>query len=179
MDIDKLLINNNIINQIENDHAISPIIPIKDKKEKDKLDMINMLQNILRIKFESKLSNLEKNSKNHFIIIKMSILEQGSFMDLLRKKRMLEIRQELSKTNTKKYDAMETAMGTEDRVRGLLQFYGANRTGRWAGRLVQVQNLPQNHLDMLSFARELVKNERLGTIQLIYRKHSKYTFSAN
>ena len=64
-------------------------------------------------------------------------------------KRMLEIRQELSKTSTKKYDAMETAMGAGNRVRGLLQFYGANRTGRWAGRLVQVQNLPQNHLDML------------------------------
>lgn len=64
-------------------------------------------------------------------------------------KRMLEIRQELSKTSTKKYDAMQIAMGADDRVRGLLQFYGANRTGRWAGRLVQVQNLPQNHLDML------------------------------
>lgn len=64
-------------------------------------------------------------------------------------KRMLEIRQELSKTSTKKYDAMQIAMGTGDRVRGLLQYYGANRTGRWAGRLVQVQNLPQNHLDML------------------------------
>lgn len=64
-------------------------------------------------------------------------------------KRMLEIRQELSKTSTKKYDAMEVAMGEGDRVRGLLQYYGANRTGRWAGRLVQVQNLPQNHLDML------------------------------
>ena len=64
-------------------------------------------------------------------------------------KRMLEIRQELSKTSTKKYDAMEAAMGKNDRVRGLLQFYGANRTGRWAGRLVQVQNLPQNHLSML------------------------------
>lgn len=69
--------------------------------------------------------------------------------DSSKVKRMLEIRQELSKTSTKKYDAMETAMGSDNRVRGLLQFYGANRTGRWAGRLVQVQNLPQNHLDML------------------------------
>lgn len=69
--------------------------------------------------------------------------------DSAKVKRMLEIRQELSKTSTKKYDAMKVAMGTNDRVRGLLQFYGANRTGRWAGRLVQVQNLPQNHLDML------------------------------
>lgn len=69
--------------------------------------------------------------------------------DSERAKRMLEIRQELSKTSTKKYDAMKLAMGEDSRVRGLLQFYGANRTGRWAGRLVQVQNLPQNHLDML------------------------------
>lgn len=84
-------------------------------------------------------------------------------------KRMLEIRQELSKTSTKKYDAMETAMGKDNRVRGLLQFYGANRTGRWAGRLVQVQNLPQNHLSMLDLARNLVKNQNLEAIQLIYR----------
>lgn len=84
-------------------------------------------------------------------------------------KRMLEIRQELSKTSTKKYDAMATAMGIDDRVRGLLQFYGANRTGRWAGRLVQVQNLPQNHLGMLDLARELVKNQNLEAIQVIYR----------
>lgn len=94
-------------------------------------------------------------------------------------KRMLEIRQELSKTSTKKYDAMEVAMGQDNRVRGLLQFYGANRTGRWAGRLVQVQNLPQNHLDMLSFARELVKNQNLNAVRLIYRKYSKHTFTAN
>lgn len=89
--------------------------------------------------------------------------------DSQKVKRILEIRQELSKTSTKKYDAMEVAMGTGNRVRGLLQFYGANRTGRWAGRLVQVQNLPQNHLSMLSFARELVKNQNLDAIQLIYR----------
>lgn len=84
-------------------------------------------------------------------------------------KRMLEIRQELSKTSTKKYDAMENAISTGDRVRGLLQFYGANRTGRWAGRLVQVQNLPQNHLDMLGFARELVEKQKIETIKVIYR----------
>ena len=84
-------------------------------------------------------------------------------------KRMLEIRQELSKTSTKKYDAMEIAMCEDNRVRGLLQFYGANRTGRWAGRLVQVQNLPQNHLETLSVARELVKNQNINAIRIIYR----------
>ena len=61
-------------------------------------------------------------------------------------RRMLEIRQELGKTSCKKFDAIKAAVGDDGRVRGLLQFYGANRTGRWAGRLVQVQNLPQTHL---------------------------------
>ena len=83
-------------------------------------------------------------------------------------KRMLEIRQELSKTSTKKYDAMEIAMCKDNRVRGLLQFYGANRTGRWAGRLVQVQNLPQNHLDMLRFRTRISQKSkfRSNTISL-------------
>ena len=79
-----------------------------------------------------------------------------------RVKRMLEIRQELSKTSTKKYDAMQVAMGTDDRVRGLLQFYGANRTGRWAGRLVQVQNLPQNHLNMLRICTRFSQKSKFG-----------------
>lgn len=84
-------------------------------------------------------------------------------------KRMLEIRQELSKTSTKKYVAMENAVGSDNRVRGILQFYGANRTGRWAGRLVQVQNLPRNYLKTLNLARELVKNRNLDGLKVIYR----------
>lgn len=83
-------------------------------------------------------------------------------------KRMLEILQELSKTSIKKYSAMREAVCKDSRIRGLLQFYGANRTGRWAGRLVQVQNLPQNHLKALPFARECVVNERLETIKMVY-----------
>lgn len=79
-------------------------------------------------------------------------------------KRMLEIRQELSKTSTKKYDAMKFAMGENSRVRGLLQYYGANRTGRWAGRLVQVQNLPQNHLDMLRICTRISQKTKFGSI---------------
>ena len=85
-------------------------------------------------------------------------------------RKMLEIRQELSKTSTKKYVAMTNAVGTADRVRGLLQFYGANRTGRWAGRLVQVQNLPRNYLKTLDLARELVKNKNINALKVIYRK---------
>ena len=82
--------------------------------------------------------------------------------------RMLEIRQELGKTSTKKYDAIEAAVCQDGRVRGLLQFYGANRTGRWAGRLVQVQNLPRTYTEPLELARDLVKGRKLDALKCIY-----------
>lgn len=82
--------------------------------------------------------------------------------------RMLEIRQELGKTSTKKYDAIEQAVCQDGRVRGLLQFYGANRTGRWAGRLVQVQNLPRTYTEPLELARDLVKGRKLEALKVIY-----------
>jgi DNA polymerase len=83
-------------------------------------------------------------------------------------RRMLEIRQELGKTSTKKYDAIEAAACADGRVRGLLQFYGANRTGRWAGRLVQVQNLPRTYIELLSFTRELVISRQPDALRLVY-----------
>ena len=82
--------------------------------------------------------------------------------------RMLEIRQELGKTITKKYDALETCIADDGRVRGLLQFYGANRTGRWAGRLVQVQNLPRTYTHPLPPARQLVKDRNIDGLRLMY-----------
>ena len=81
---------------------------------------------------------------------------------------MLEIRQELGKTSTKKYDAIEAAVCPDGRVRGLLQFYGANRTGRWAGRLVQVQNLPRTYTTPLELARDLVKHRNLNALKAVY-----------
>ena len=81
---------------------------------------------------------------------------------------MLEIRRELGKTSTKKYDAIEAAVCPDGRVRGLLQFYGANRTGRWAGRLVQVQNLPRTYTEPLELARELVKARNLDALRAVY-----------
>lgn len=83
-------------------------------------------------------------------------------------KRVLEIRQELSKTSTKKYDAIETCVCDDSRVRGLLQFYGANRTGRWAGRLVQVQNLPRTYTQNIELARQLVREKNTGALQVVY-----------
>lgn len=83
-------------------------------------------------------------------------------------KRVLEIRQELSKTSVKKYQAMIAAVCDDGRVRGLLQHYGANRTGRWAGRLVQVQNLPRNYIETLDNARELVCQRKTEALKFIY-----------
>lgn len=83
-------------------------------------------------------------------------------------RRVLEIRQQLGKTSIKKYVAMEAAMGMDGRVRGLTQFYGANRTGRWAGRLVQMQNLPRNYLKTLDSARNLVKQGNYAGVRMIY-----------
>lgn len=83
-------------------------------------------------------------------------------------RRMLEIRQELGKTSTKKYDVLETCIADDGRVRGLLQFYGANRTGRWAGRLVQVQNLPRTYTHPLPPARQLVKDRNIDGLRLMY-----------
>lgn len=84
-------------------------------------------------------------------------------------RRMLEIRQQLGKTSIKKYVAMDTAKGEGDRVRGLTQYYGANRTGRWAGRMVQMQNLPRNYLKTLDYARDLVKDKNYAGLKLLYR----------
>ena len=148
-----------------------------------------MVNNALYI--DEKVSNdLQKEAKkitglsnpNSTAQLKPWLIENGLEIDNLQKgtvselvgitegevKRILEIRQELSKTSTKKYVAMREGAGSDDRVRGLLQFYGANRTGRYAGRLVQVQNLPRNYLETLDTARELVKSGDLDTLELFY-----------
>jgi len=82
-------------------------------------------------------------------------------------KRVLELRQNMSKTSVKKYEAMERAMCKDERIRGLLQFYGAT-TGRWAGRLVQVHNLPRNNMDDLDLARNLLLNGDYETLELLF-----------
>ena len=81
---------------------------------------------------------------------------------------LLTLRLRMSKTSVKKYEAIDRAVCRENRVHGLLQFYGANRTGRWAGRLVQIHNLPQNHLEDLELARSLVETGRYGDVELFY-----------
>lgn len=107
----------------------------------------------------------------------VSDLRKTTVSDLLGKelssdtaRRMLEIRQELGKTSNKKYNALETAVCADGRVRGLLQFYGANRTGRWAGRIVQPQNLPRTYIDgdLLPLARQLVESRQRDALRLLF-----------
>ena len=83
-------------------------------------------------------------------------------------KELLRLRLLMAKTSVKKYEAMERSVCSDGRVHGLLQFYGANRTGRWAGRLVQVQNLPQNHIEDLELARRLVREGRFEDVEMLY-----------
>lgn len=107
--------------------------------------------------------------------VEVESLNKQTISDLLAQKsgtaqmqEVLRLRQEMAKTSIKKYQAMEQAVCDDGRLRGLLQFYGANRTGRWAGRLVQVQNLPRNYVESLDTARELVRRQKTECLKLIY-----------
>lgn len=100
-------------------------------------------------------------------------LSKASVLELLSRAEgevelALSLRQELAKSSVKKYTTMESVVCPDDRARGLIQFYGANRTGRFAGRLIQVQNLPQNHLPDLKQARTLVRDGRFDAVELLY-----------
>ena len=101
-------------------------------------------------------------------------LDKAAVTDLLARaidpttKRVLELRQLLGKTSTKKYGTMLSMACADERVRGLTQYYGASRTGRWAGRGVQLQNLAQNHLDAIGEVRELVRSRDLETLEMIF-----------
>ena len=119
---------------------------------------VKQLREWLGEELDEEVTNLNKETVAH-------LLNRDDNSDAVQ--RMLELRQELGKTSTKKYDAIEAAVCTDGRVRGLLQFYGANRTGRWAGRLVQVQNLPRTYTEPLSLARDLVINNQPDALRLI------------
>ena len=126
------------------------------------------------------LTNLD--NPNSPTQLKDWLLEQGVEVDSLSKaavkdlidesegdvKDALTLRQELAKSSVKKFVAMETVVCADSRARGLIQFYGANRTGRYAGRLVQVQNLPQNHLPDLELARTLIRQGKFDLVELLF-----------
>jgi DNA polymerase bacteriophage-type len=126
------------------------------------LDNPNSLQQLtkwLEEEMDEEITDLRKDTVKTLL---------GRDIDSDAARRMLEIRQLLGKTSTKKYNAMDAAICNDGRIRGLLMFYGAGRTGRWAGRIVQPQNLPRTHLEPLALARELVKGKQLDALKLVY-----------
>lgn len=125
----------------------------------DNPNSVKQLMQWLEEELDEELTDLRKDTVSR-------LLNGNLSNDTAR--RMLEIRQELGKTSTKKYNAIEAAVCTDGRVRGLLQFYGANRTGRWAGRLVQVQNLPRTYVEPLPLARDLVKRRETASLRALF-----------
>lgn len=111
---------------------------------------------------------LEKNGTETDNLRKATVTDLLAGQPVNNVKRMLEIRQQLGKTSVKKYEAIRKAKGEDGRVRGLTQYYGANRTGRWAGRLVQMQNLPRNYIGTLDEARKLVEQKNYEGLRMIY-----------
>lgn len=134
-----------------------------------------------KIKEAIVLTNLENpNSPSQLKVwleskgIKVKSLSKEKVKELLKNiqddtvKRVLELRQDLSKTSVKKYEAMKRALCNDERVRGLMKFYGANRTGRWSSKLIQTQNLPRNSMDNLRYARELLKAGDFEMLEMLF-----------
>ncbi len=136
---------------------------IKRTKELTELENVNSIMQLKQWLFQKTgffYNSLDKNA------IK-SILKQNPKKEV---KEVLLLRSNLAKTSTKKYETALHCICNDGRIRGLLQFYGANRSGRWAGRLVQVQNLPQNHLEDLGVARDVVARGDYELFELLYEK---------
>lgn len=120
---------------------------------------VSQLKKWLEAETDTEIKSLRKNDVD-------SMLKNNIPQDSVR--RVLELRQELSKSSVKKYAAMENAVCTDSRARGLILFYGANRTGRWAGKLIQVQNLPRTYIENLDLAREYAKCGDSFMLKLTY-----------
>ena len=152
------------------------------------LDM-DVVENAIAFDAKSKAELAEKmqeltdlDNPNSVVQMKQWLADNGLEMDSLGKKEVaqavktapkelaevLTLRQQLSKSSVKKYQAMQNAVCEDVRARGMFAFYGANRTGRWSGRLIQLQNLPQNHISDLEQARGLVESGNYDAMELLY-----------
>ena len=141
------------------------------------------IDSISRDHLTSKMQDMTNlDNPNSVQQMKMWLSDNGMEMESLGKKEVaaaiktapqditdvLSLRQQLAKSSVKKYTAMENAVCKDNRARGMFQFYGANRTGRFAGRLIQLQNLPQNHMEDLAEARGLVRSGNYDALELLY-----------
>ena len=163
------------IDQVINDRGIE--IDCDIVKNAIKIDEITKARLTAAIKEITDLEN-----PNSVMQMKQWLAENGLKVDSLGKNEVkellksapsklasvLELRQQLAKSSVKKYQTMQNTMCADHRARGMFRFYGANRSGRWAGRLIQLQNLPQNHMPDLKQARELVKTGNLAALEILY-----------
>lgn len=159
---------------------------INDRGVRVDIELVNKAIECDRLQKEQSFSKAQNltglENPNSVLQLKGWLLDNGVEIESLSKKvvaelakesdgeveMLLNLRLQLAKTSIKKYEAIKRAVCPDGRVRGLLQFYGANRTGRWAGRLVQVHNLPQNHLKDLTIARNLLKAGRFNDLEMLF-----------
>ncbi|MBO4456684.1 MAG: DNA polymerase [Butyrivibrio sp.] len=139
--------------------ALSKDALISALKDKTKLDNPN---SVLQMRDWLEANGIETDTLDKKAIADLIKTVPSDVADVLK------LRQQLAKSSVKKYQAMENAACSDMRARGMFQFYGANRTGRWAGRLIQLQNLPQNHMDDLRQARELVRLGDYEALTMLY-----------
>ena len=163
------------IDQQINDNGVAIDIPLVEAAIE-----VNGVSESQLIAALQQITNLE--NPNSVSQMKTWLAERGINTDTLGKKTVIDLiktaspelkevlvlRQQLAKSSVKKYQAMQNAVCSDGRARGMFQFYGANRTGRWAGRLIQMQNLPQNHLPELAEARELIKSRDFNSVKARY-----------
>ena len=149
-------------------NLVTNAIAFDERSKKELFEQIQVLTNI--------------ENPNSVLQMKNWLAEEGVETDTLGKKAVadliktvpeelaavLSLRQQLAKSSVKKYQAMQNAVCKDNRARGMFMFYGANRTGRWAGRIIQLQNLPQNHMEDLTEARSIVSNRDYEMLEILY-----------
>ena len=138
---------------------------------RSRTELISLMKEITELDNPNSVSQMKEWLAEHGL--ETDTLDKKAVSNLLKTApemigRALSLRQQLAKSSVKKYQAIENAVCADGRTRGMFQFYGANRTGRWAGRLVQLQNLPQNHLPDLEQARALVRAGNFAALELLY-----------
>ncbi len=166
---------NYILDQEINDRGIKLDITLVRQAircdEQSRAELTRVMQELTALENPNSVAQMKSWLADHGL--ETDTLGKAAVKELLKTApgnlgKVLELRQNLAKSSVKKYTAMENAVCSDGRARGLLQFYGANRTGRFAGRLIQVQNLPQNHLPDLEQARNLIRSGEFDAVEMLY-----------
>ncbi|CUH96374.1 DNA polymerase [Propionispora sp. 2/2-37] len=163
------------IDQAINDRGVALDMPFVQSAiqadERSRAELTRLMRELTELENPNSVAQMKRWLAEHGL--ETDTLGKKAVTELLKTApeplgKALELRQSLAKSSVKKYMAMENAVCADGRARGMFQFYGANRTGRWAGRLIQLQNLPQNHMLDLEQARSLVKSGNFAALDMLY-----------